>query len=340
MELPPALRQALEAELQALPAHRLRTAAAELIERYRSGRTLARGDVRMGDESVLAYAAYRMPATFGAISAVLGAASLQATSLEPQSLLDVGGGTGAGFWAAASIWPSLQRVTVVDRDERMISLGRRLAAGRSGTRLPRVEWHTFDLTTQPDLPRHDVVLAAYVLNEIPVNERTALIEHLWSRAAALLVVVEPGTPVGFAGIREARSHLLRIGARMVAPCPHERACPMAGDDWCHFSTRVGRSRIHRLIKGGELPYEDEKFSYLAVAREPGRPIAGRLLRHPQILKRRVQVELCGPHGLETKMYTKGKQRELYRAARDLNWGDAMPSDDQAFKIDVRTPRSS
>jgi ribosomal protein RSM22 (predicted rRNA methylase) len=39
------------------------------------------------------------------------------------------------------------------------------------------------------------------------------------------------------------------------------------------------------------------------------------------------------------MYTKGKQRELYRAARDLNWGDAMPSDDQAFKIDVRTPRS-
>jgi ribosomal protein RSM22 (predicted rRNA methylase) len=340
MELPPALSQALEAELRALPAHRLRSAVVELIERYRSGQSYARDDLRTSDESVLAYAAYRMPATFGAISAALRAVSLQAASLEAQSLLDVGGGTGAGLWAAASLWPTLRRVTVVDRDERMISLGRRLAADRSGTTLPHVEWHTFDLMNRPDLPQHDVVLAAYVLNEIPVNERPALIEYLWSRATAALIFVEPGTPVGFAGIRQTRSQLLQCGARIVAPCPHERACPMAGVDWCHFSTRVGRSRVHRLIKDGELPYEDEKFSYLAVAREPGRPIAGRVLRHPQILKRRVQVELCTPAGLATEMYTKGKQRELYRAARDLNWGDALPAEDEAVTSDAHAPHSS
>ena len=45
---------------------------------------------------------------------------------------------------------------------------------------------------------------------------------------------------------------------------------MEPDDWCHFTCRVARSRLHKLLKGGEAPYEDEKFAFLAVARQPVR----------------------------------------------------------------------
>ena len=49
-------------------------------------------------------------------------------------------------------------------------------------------------------------------------------------------------------------------------------------DWCHFTQRLPRSRAHKQIKGAELPFEDEKFSYVALTRAPAarasRPRAG------------------------------------------------------------------
>ena len=48
-------------------------------------------------------------------------------------------------------------------------------------------------------------------------------------------------------------------------------------DWCHFTQRLPRSRAHKQIKGAELPFEDEKFAYVALTRAavgPRRPRAG------------------------------------------------------------------
>src|SRR5690606_28333970 len=49
------------------------------------------------------------------------------TGAAPTSLVDVGGGTGAGMWAARAVWPSLEQVTVVDRSEAATEVGKRLA---------------------------------------------------------------------------------------------------------------------------------------------------------------------------------------------------------------------
>jgi ribosomal protein RSM22 (predicted rRNA methylase) len=87
---------------------------------------------------------------------------------------------------------------------------------------------------------------------------------------------------------------------------------MPADDWCHFAQRIGRSREHRAAKGGALGYEDEKYSYVAVARAPGAPIAARVLRHP----------LQRP-GLRSATVTR-TSGQMWRLARDLRWGDALP----------------
>jgi ribosomal protein RSM22 (predicted rRNA methylase) len=69
-------------------------------------------------------------------------------------------------------------------------------------------------------------------------------------------VVEPGTPKGWQRILAARSRLIENGDHTIAPCPHRDACPISVPDWCHFSRRVARSRIHRRAKDADVPWDD------------------------------------------------------------------------------------
>jgi ribosomal protein RSM22 (predicted rRNA methylase) len=106
---------------------------------------------------------------------------------------------------------------------------------------------------------------------------------------------------------------------MIAPCPCAGACPIVDPDWCHFAARVERSSLHRRVKGGVLGYEDEKYSYVAVAREavamaPSR-IVGRPRHHPGL----IELPTCTPAGLTTVRATK-RDRDRFRAARHAEWG--------------------
>jgi ribosomal protein RSM22 (predicted rRNA methylase) len=109
----------------------------------------------------------------------------------------------------------------------------------------------------------------------------------------------------------------------VAPCPHAGECPMAGADWCHFAARAPRSALHRRVKGGELGHEDEKFSFVAAAREPAPPVAGRVLRHPRVRGGHVLLQACTPEGL-ARLTVARSDGARFRAARDLRWGDPLP----------------
>ncbi len=141
------------------------------------------------------------------------------------------------------------------------------------------------------------------------------------------MIVEPGTPDGYARIIEARDRLIAAGLRIAAPCPHSAACPIEpGADWCHFSARVSRSSLHRQVKGGSLSHEDEKFSYVVATRFPAAPAPARITRRPQIRKGQVLLELCTrEEGLARTTVTK-RHGEQYRAARNVAWGDPWPPD--------------
>jgi ribosomal protein RSM22 (predicted rRNA methylase) len=320
MELPNELRLGLERELRTYDARTLGRAAAELSSGYR-GEGKARGP--LDGPAAAAYAAARMPATYAAAAAALRALATGLPGFAPRSLLDVGAGTGAALWAAAYTWESLESATLIERDGAMAALGGRLAAAGRRTPVARATWRVADLAGPWEAPPHDLVTAAYVLGELPEGARAGAVERLWRQAAGAMLLIEPGTPRGWATIRAAREQLRAAGASIAAPCPHQGACPMPDDDWCHFAQRLGRSKTHRAAKGAELGYEDEKYSYIAVARAAPVPVAARVLRHPVVRPGRVELALCADAGLRRAVITRAAAT-AWRHARDLRWGDALP----------------
>ena len=53
------------------------------------------------------------------------------------------------------------------------------------------------------------------------------------------------------------------------PAPTTMLSHDAGDDWCHFSQRLPRSRDHMLLKDASVPFEDERYSYVVVTQAEG-----------------------------------------------------------------------
>ncbi|MDG9716082.1 small ribosomal subunit Rsm22 family protein [Streptomyces sp. DH24] len=315
------LRAALGDLLDGLPPRQATQAVERLIANYR-GSTPTDAPILRDRADVVAYAAYRMPATFEAVRSALTAFAAAVPGWTPGDHVDVGGGTGAATWAAAATWTGTRPVTVLDWAEPALALGREIAAANPDLR--DVRWQRARIGTALALESTDLATVSYVLNELTAPDRAALVDAV-ATAAGSVVIVEPGTPDGYARVIEARDRLVADGFHVAAPCPHSAACPIVpGTDWCHFSARVSRSSLHRQVKGGSLAYEDEKFSYVAATRLPVAPVPARVVRRPQIRKGQVLLDLCEPdERLDRRTVTK-RHGDLYRAARDATWGDAWP----------------
>ena len=318
MEFPVALQSAIQQLAAKYPMAQLKNAAEEISRRYRQetgqGKRLLSQDLEAA-----AYAMARMPATFGAVASALGYA-LETADFAPKTLLDAGAGTGAACWAADALLP-LQRVICLEREGAMRRLGQELM--RKGSEaLQGSEWQAADLTAAAPLPKAELVVASYVLGELSPAARIAALQKLWEAAEGMLLIVEPGTPAAFAQIEQARQILVGQGAHIAAPCPHEQPCRLTGQDWCHFACRVPRSRLHKQLKGGEAPYEDEKFSYLALARFEVCHNKSRILRHPQVAKGQIGLKLCCVDENKS-ILVKKKDGALFKSARKAKCGDAI-----------------
>jgi ribosomal protein RSM22 (predicted rRNA methylase) len=298
--LPVEIRQRIEESASDVPFAELKRAAAEMSDAYRDGRPLA--------VSPVAYLVTRMPATYAATYAALRELPEGLPPIE--TILDIGAGTGAASLAARALFPKT-KIEMIERDAALAKEARALISG--------AEIIAADAERIERFPERDLVIAAYSLGEIGAG--AAL--RLWQAARVALVVVEPGTPRGFALIRAIREELLAAGACMAAPCPGEMACPMTDPDWCHFAARVERSSMHRRLKGGELGYEDEKYSYVAFTREQLSLPPARIVRRPQHHPGWIELRTCTTSGLKTGRVSR-RDREVFRAARQAAWGDAFP----------------
>jgi len=145
---------------------------------------------------------------------------------------------------------------------------------------------------------------------------------LWAATADALVIIEPGTPAGYGRILRMRGELIAAGAHVAAPCPHERPCPLRPPDWCHFAQRLPRSRDHLHIKGAEVPFEDEKFSYVVLSRGKPQSIDARVLAPPKIVKSAITAKLCTDGGVVTDIAAR-RDPDAYRRRKSWRWGDSV-----------------
>lgn len=256
------------------------------------------GDIglKYSNEQTVAYVASRMPAVYSACYRVLNEVSRRLPGFSPKKVLDFGAGTGSAMWAVREVWPkSLERINLVEPSQSMQRAGQSLI--KNLKHLPLI--HSYDSiqslskNIKKDDREHDLVIASYVLGEIPsLQDRITIVRQLWNLTHDVLVLVEPGTPQGSNIISQVRSHILwmenrkrrklqksldesskdlmalKSGAFVVAPCAHDGRCPLDNTGkYCHFVQRLERTssqRVYKRSKGESLRgFEDEKFCFVA-----------------------------------------------------------------------------
>jgi ribosomal protein RSM22 (predicted rRNA methylase) len=316
--LPAELRAALDAKLEGVARQDIANRASRISKTYRDGGS---SGTIASETDALAYALARMPATYAAVTASLNALQEIRPDFAPQSLLDVGSGPGTASWAAAEAFPTLANLTLLDANPALRALALAFATGSS--RLSAANYQLGQaralLTNTGDA---ELVIASYLVGEIGERERRDLTAAMWAKTRDTLVIVEPGTPAGYARIIAVRAQLIAAGAHVAAPCPHERQCPLQSPDWCHFAQRLPRSRAHMQMKDAEVPFEDEKFSYVALTRAQPAQRPARVLAPPVVGKAEIAAKLCTPDGVVLAKVPR-RDKSAYARARRWSWGDAV-----------------
>src|SRR5215831_10571123 len=304
MRLPSELLDAIQQETAKVDRRKLVQATAQLTTRYKAAEFSSPAIATEAHRA--AYLAVRLPATYAALRRVFAEINLRAPQAEIASMLDLGSGPGTALFAASEEFSALQHATLVEADAEWIAVGKRLMAGPRMPDAIKVQWLKQDLRSGLSCEAHDLVVVSYTLGELPQAAAEAVLNKAWKCAGKFLVVIEPGTRRGFAGVNAARSNLIANAAHIFAPCPHAGACPMAAaGDWCHFSQRIERTSQHRQLKGGDLGYEDEKFSYIVAAKNDSTSPGARIVRHPGKHSGHVQLALCTPQGqIENRTITR------------------------------------
>ena len=164
----------------------------------------------------------------------------------------------------------------VDRDAAALSLARQLINQYLGQsrRLGRtaIELHCRVMRTEKgDLPAggFDLLISGNLLNELPPAQQPRLAKTIVAALQphdAVALLVEPGSRPAFRQLLALRGCLAALGLHVWAPCPRDRACPLATDPgaWCHETLRWRPpplvSAIDRHL--GFSKHKGVSFSYL------------------------------------------------------------------------------
>ncbi len=319
MDLPNQLKIALQEIATLSSFNNLHKNFQNLSNRYRFQNRTGQKILTRPDEAI-SYALTRMPATFGAVSCALKQTLQNYDKTRIKTLLDVGSGPGTATWAALQVL-DLKQITCLEHVDAMENLAR-IFAKKTNVSTPII-WKKTDISQCKNFDKADLVIASYALNEISPSKRISTLFNLWNSTQAVLLIVEPGTPEGYTQLMQYRTALINEGAFLIAPCPHHQKCPLKESNWCHFSSRIIRTKEHRILKNATLGYENEKFSYLAISKNPPLYMKNRVLSQPSVHSGHINLSLCSTDATFLNITVSKRNSALYKQVKKLKWGDTF-----------------
>jgi ribosomal protein RSM22 (predicted rRNA methylase) len=266
-------------------------------------------------DDAYSYVFSRMKATSYAVYEALKE-TLKNLPLLPKTLIDMGSGTGSAIFASTSLI-DLEKIDCYERQDEMISIAKRLLFNNKD--YSKIIFHKFDIINDDLNNMADLVISSYMLNEFDDKNRLLSINKLWNITNKYLLIVEPGTPNNYKELMQIKNYLKSKGAYIISPCACDD-CPLV-DDYCNFTVRVERSKLQKIAKNGESPFEDEKFFYLAFSKSQVNNRNSRVIRHPIFRKKVVDLTLCTKLGIKKLSIT--KSNKYYKIVRDLNTNDTI-----------------
>ncbi len=318
MDLPIEIKRYIENELNIIDNKDLYDNAKTISINYRTNNGKGKRLLKSEDE-VVAYAISRMPATYGAVYNSLKH-SLEIYNPNIKTMADIGAGTGAGAIAINELL-NIEKIECYEREEAMRKIGKKIFDNYDSIS-EKSNWNKLDICKEKIMEKYDLVLTSYMLNEINDNRKDIIVEKLWNITNKILLIVEPGTIKGYTNIINAKQKLMQMGAKIIAPCKSDK-CKLPKDDWCSFTCRIQRTKTHKQLKDGNVPYEDEKYIYIAVAKEEiNETDKKRILRHPIIHNGFVKLKVCDKEEIKEITITK-KDKEKFKIARKSEAGELI-----------------
>lgn len=284
-------------------------------------------------DSARAYLIYRLPATSMVIYDVVNRIEEADENFKPKTILDLGSGPASSVYPLLNKYGSDIEITLLEEQASMKEAGEQFLCEiqkneSSGSILDKIKWVQSDFKSFKKDKKYDLVLASYMANELDEKELINIINAVTSHTEdnGIVVIIVPGVPEFFNKLLFLRNNFVSRGFNILSPCTFTGGCKMEGTgDWCHFYKRIQRSKALRYIKEGELPFEDEKYSYLVLSKKE--PESGnndnRIIRHPQIKKGMVELILCNKDGIRTEKITKSKSPDIFKKLKSAGWGDKL-----------------
>ncbi len=215
---------------------------------------------------------------------------------EPKTMVDWGTGTGIATRKALGKMPSIEAVTLFDRDSTVLAF----AKASIIEAFPNVQ---VEAVTEPPAPGADLAVASHVLDELDDDGVAALRATL--EGAGHVIWVEPGSKKTSRQLTELRDTFLDA-YQVLGPCVHQAKCGMATPDhqgdWCHLFAKAPAevhttgewSEIHRELR---IDLRSLPYSFLALRRKDlGLSVpeqeGARLLQRPRFQRGRVLLDLC------------------------------------------------
>lgn len=307
------------------------------------------------DYLALSYAIYRLPATACVIDEVFSrVSSIEKESFNCKSVIDIGAGPAASLIPLINNFDEIKNVTLIEEQQSMINVGKKLI---SKLNLDfEVNYLRKSIFNVNEKLKADILLSSYMVNELNEDEIKVFFNKVKTINFKYAIFIVPGTPHHFKKLQTLRKEFLNViekyqeinsecsgvnKYKIIAPCTFSGICHLEGiHDWCHFKRRIQRSKILKDIKNGELSYEDEKFSYLVIKNcllednedkyvdesiesNAEYKKKNRIIRHPIIKKSLIEFKVCNSNSIDSIILTKGKNKDIYKEAKDLKWGDCI-----------------